>query len=297
MPTNLDELLNEAFKRRRQKCCYETTYSHDIVKEWLESAIAITAEDWKIIVPIFNSTEQSSSPSAVLQWPNRTQIKYVRRWLDQQHCSDVEDLLEGACEPLAFYLSIYIQSAIQEGVFEDLNQSLQGALKNLENMKPSKAAKIIFQDFIKPDNRGPAFWGSTLEGSYMDFLFGTEIMRSKVAAAIHSTSCISIMPLYILNYIFDGDELNEEDLSKSTIETAQYSCHAVGLIFDCLHRRIIVADPNGPLIPGSNMEFIKTPLTKRRAPPSTKQSSFDLELEILAIRKTKKRKIDELILN
>jgi hypothetical protein len=131
----------------------------------------------------------------------------------------------------------------------------------------------------------------------MDFLFGTEIMRSKVAAAIHSTSCISIMPLYILNYIFDGDELNEEDLSKSTIETAQYSCHAVGLIFDCLHRRIIVADPNGPLIPGSNMEFIKTPLTKRRAPPSTKQSSFDLELEILAIRKTKKRKIDELILN
>ena len=62
MPTNLDELLNEAFKRRRQKCCYD---SHDIVKEWLESAIAITAEDWKIIVPIFNSTEQSSSPSAV----------------------------------------------------------------------------------------------------------------------------------------------------------------------------------------------------------------------------------------
>jgi hypothetical protein len=31
----------------------------------IESAIAITAKDWKIIVPIFNTTEQSSSPSAV----------------------------------------------------------------------------------------------------------------------------------------------------------------------------------------------------------------------------------------
>ena len=294
MPTLLDELLNEAIKRRRQKCCYETTYSHDIVKEWLESAaITITAEDWKIIVPIFNSTEQSSSPSAVLQWPNRAQITYVRRWLDQQNCSDVEDLLEGACEPLAFYLSVYIQSAIHEGAFEDLNQSLQGALQNLENMTPSKAAKIIFQDFIKPDNRGPVFWGSTLEGSYMDYLFGTQIMKSKVAAAIQSKSCISIMPLYILNYIFDGDELNEVELSKKTIETAQYSLHAVGLIFDSLHRRIIVADPNGPLIPGSNMEFVKIPLTKRRAPPSTNQSSYDLELDILKI--VKKRKIDELI--
>jgi hypothetical protein len=41
------------------------------------------------------------------------------------------------------------------------------------------------------------------------------------------------------------------------------------------------------------MEFIKIPLTKRRAPPSTKQSSFDLEIDILTIGK--KRKIDELI--
>ena len=87
MPTNLDELLNEAFKRRRQKCCYETTYSHDIVKEWLESAIAITAEDWKVIVPIFNSTEQSSSPSAVLQWPNRAEFSKDYKSLFVEGCN------------------------------------------------------------------------------------------------------------------------------------------------------------------------------------------------------------------
>jgi hypothetical protein len=48
------------------------------------------------------------------------------------------------------------------------------------------------------------------------------------------------------------------------------------LVFDRKIRRIIVADPNGPLIPGFNMEFLKFPLIKRSA-PSTKLSSFDLE--------------------
>ena len=82
--------------------------------------------------------------------------------------------------------------------------------------------------------------------------------------------------MYIVSYLFDNDELTEEDLSRSTEESAQYSCHAVGLVFDRKIRCIIVADPNGPLIPGFNMEFLKYPLIKRSA-PSTKLSSFDLE--------------------
>ena len=289
METNLNALLIDAILRRRQKCIYETTYSYDLVKEWLESAVAMIAEDWKIIVPTLNSTKLGS---AVSQWPNKTQMKYVRRWLNQQQCKDVEDLLEGACEPLAFYLSVYVQTALLEGVFLDLNQSINGAFENLNNMKPSKAAEIVFNDYVNPNNRGPGFWSSTFEGSHTDFLFGNQTMKSKVAAAIQSESCFTIMPLYILNYIFDGDELTDEDLSKSTVETAQYSCHAVGLIFDSSHRRIIVADPNGPLIPGSNMEFIQVPLTQRRAPPSTKLSSFDLEFYDSC---GKKRKIDALI--
>ncbi len=34
-------------------------------------------------------------------------------------------------------------------------------------------------------------------------------------------------------------------------ESAQYSLHAVGLVFDQTNKRIIVADPNGALVPGS----------------------------------------------
>jgi hypothetical protein len=100
------------------------------------------------------------------------------------------------------------------------------------------------------------------------------------------------MPLYILNYIYDNDELNDVDLTKSLAETAQYSCHAVGLIFDRKNCRIVVADPNGALIPGYNMEFVSVPLTERRS-PSTKVSSFDLEKD--ALKRLKKRKIDDII--
>ena len=111
-------------------------------------------------------------------------------------------------------------------------------------------------------------------------------MKAKITTAVRPESCVSFMPLYILNYIFDNDELSEQDLSGSTEESAQYSCHAVGLIFDRVRRRIILADPNGPLIPGFNMEFLKIPLIQRRI-PTTKLSSFDMD----QMRLQRKRKM------
>lgn len=285
--TLLDELLGEAIVRKRQRCSFETTYSHEIVKDWLESAIENNAEEWKIVIPLFNGNARSKC-RAISDWPNKAQTKYVIRWLRNHSCKDAEDLLEGACEPLAFYLSLSIKSALQQGAFEDLNKSHACALESLELKRPSEAAKVVFHNYFHHENRGPVFWGSTFEGSHVDFLFGNEAMKRKVSVAAKSMSNFSFMPLYILSYIFDNDELNDEDLSiPTTVESAQYSIHAVGLIFDTLNRRIIVADPNGPLIPGSNMEFVKTPLTKRISPPSTTVSSFDMDK--LRIRKKRKR--------
>jgi hypothetical protein len=51
-----------------------------------------------------------------------------------------------------------------------------------------------------------------------------------------SSSCL---PLYILNYLFDAVELTPAELLASTEESAQYSLHAVGLVFDRTHKRII----------------------------------------------------------
>jgi hypothetical protein len=56
---------------------------------------------------------------------------------------------------------------------------------------------------------------------------------------------------------------------------AQYSLHFVGLVINHLNKTIIIADPNGALIGGSNMEFISMPLSKLRSKPTTCVSSYD----------------------
>jgi hypothetical protein len=66
-------------------------------------------------------------------------------------------------------------------------------------------------------------------------------------------------------------------LKTHLVETAQYSLHVVGLVFDVPRQRVIIADPNGALIPGSNMEFLSMPLKRRRAKESTAVSRFDLD--------------------
>jgi hypothetical protein len=44
---------------------------------------------------------------------------------------------------------------------------------------------------------------------------------------------------------------------------------------DRTHRLLFVADPNGGLIPGSNMEFLEMPLQKLQRKPTTKISCYD----------------------
>jgi cytidine deaminase len=92
----------------------------------------------------------------------------------------------------------------------------------------------------------------------------------------------------VLSYLYDTEELTHAELLASKEESAQYSLHAVGLVFDQSNRRIIVADPNGALVPGSNMEFVQIPLTSRST-SSTSVSQFDLDS---IFRNSKRRKIN-----
>ena len=59
------------------------------------------------------------------------------------------------------------------------------------------------------------------------------------------------------------------------METAQYSLHAVGLVINSSIKTIIVADPNGGLKEGSNIEFLSMPLTKLENEPTTSVSRYD----------------------
>ena len=101
-------------------------------------------------------------------------------------------------------------------------------------------------------------------------------MKTKVISALQTVSSSFYMPLYVLNYLYDTEELTNAELLASKEESAQYSLHAVGLVFDQSNRRIIVADPNGALVPGSNMEFVQISLTSRST-SSTSVSQIDLD--------------------
>jgi hypothetical protein len=76
--------------------------------------------------------------------------------------------------------------------------------------------------------------------------------------------------------IFDGDELTNADLKVDVNETAQYSCHVVvvGLVLSA-SRNAFVADPNGALVQGGNMEFLSLPLAPSNVKPTTAMSRFD----------------------
>ncbi len=81
--------------------------------------------------------------------------------------------------------------------------------------------------------------------------------------------------MYILYFLFDNDELSVEELKNAMEETAQYSLHTVGLVMHIDSRRLFVADPNGALIGGPNMEFLATPLKKLNHKSTTKVSAYD----------------------
>jgi hypothetical protein len=75
--------------------------------------------------------------------------------------------------------------------------------------------------------------------------------------------------LYVLCYLFDNNELTNAELKNIKEDSAQYSLHAIGLVINSLNKTVIIADPNGALIGGSNMEFLRMPLTKLHSKPTT----------------------------
>ena len=85
------------------------------------------------------------------------------------------------------------------------------------------------------------------------------------------------LPLYILNYIWDGDELSDADLKEARCETAQFSIHVIGVVFDGQSRSALLCDPNGALVQGGSMEFLTVPLRELRASVShsTSNSRYD----------------------
>ena len=175
-----------------------------------------------------------------------------------------------------FYLSFKIKTCVEEGNFQSIMTCYQSIKTELDILEPRNAAELIYESFVHQEKESPSFWGPEIVGSYKNFLFGHDLAKVRILEAVNIRN-VHILPLYVLNYIFSDDELSDRELESHVVETAQYSLHVVGLIFDPERNRVIVADSNGALIPGSNMEFLSMPLKTRRASDSTRVSRYDLD--------------------
>jgi len=286
---SLDKVLKDALARKPSRLYFETTYDHKNMFDWLK----IILPDWTIVIP-------DSSCSALSDWPTAGITRNgVKEWLQEKNHTNPDDLIDGACEPLAYYLSssiseILLSSKIELNTIAQRNEFVSSVYKevkhDLTQLEPRVAAQSIFGEYIKHKSPTPQFWPEISEGTFTHYLFGHDLARNRIQEVVASGDSTKIIPLYVLCYIFDNNELTTSELKDVKEETAQYSLHAVGLVIKNSIKTVIVADPNGGLKGGFNMEFLSMPMTKLKSKKATtKVSRYDRDQQVYFARKRARR--------
>ena len=104
----LDKVLKDASERKPTRLSFETTYDHQNMYDWLKKVLP----DWTIVIP-------NSSCSALSDWPIEGIIRNgVKEWLEEKNHPNPEDLIDGACDPLAYYLSSSISEILLSSKIE-----------------------------------------------------------------------------------------------------------------------------------------------------------------------------------
>ena len=282
---SLNKVLEDALERKPTRLSFETTYDHQNMLDWLKKILP----DWTIIIP-------NSSCSALSDWPTEGIIRNgVKEWLEKENHPNPDDLIDGACDPLAYYLSssiseVLLSSKIELNTIAQQNEFISSVYTEIKDglaqLEPRIAAQSIFGEYIKQeDSPSPQFWPEISVDTFDHFLLGHQLAKDRIQEIVASGDGTKIIPLYVLCYLFDENELTDSVLKKVEEETAQYSLHAVGLVINSSIKTIIVADPNGGLKGGSNMEFLSMPLKKLKSKATTKVSRYDRDQQVQHERK------------
>jgi hypothetical protein len=301
-PVVVTELLRLALQRERKKLNLVTVYSHDEIKRDVQHAINKNINGgnlkWSVQSP---PSKSDPDPDALSSWwPPEEQAKRITTWMKTNGCLDPEDVINGACEPLAIYASrIASDMLIKQTTRPDKINSKsihEAAAAALMKKKGNEDAQAVFGELAQRNwKKGPELWGLTKGSLLENYLYGTDEAKGKVhsaaKAATQDKSTITI-PLYILTYIFDEDELNPEDMKCKgpKFESAQYSVHVVGLVFHGPTQTVLIVDPNGGLLQGGNIEFVAIPPKPRGGPASTCLSQFNLDQKQNQAKKTTRKR-------
>jgi hypothetical protein len=106
-------------------------YSHEIILKWMQEILPL----WEIHIP-------ESGVSALSEWPkNGNPRNSVKQWLQEQNHGNPDDLIDGACEPLAYHRSSKIS---QNRWIHGLGKQYEVVKDQLEELDPQVAANVIF---------------------------------------------------------------------------------------------------------------------------------------------------------
>ena len=154
---SLNNVLKDALARKPRRLSFETTYDHQNMSDWLKKVLP----DWTIVIP-------NSSCSALSDWPTEGITRNsVIEWLEKNNYPNPPDLINGACDPLAYYLSssiseVLLSSKIELNTIAQQNEFISSVYTEIKDglaqLEPRIAAQSIFGEYIKQeDSPSPQF--------------------------------------------------------------------------------------------------------------------------------------------
>jgi hypothetical protein len=137
MQRALDQLFKDAVNRKPKRLSFDTTYSHGNIYDWLKTILT----DWTIIIPGNSCSEYALSNRGFTR-------NGVKQWLEEKNHQKTDDLIDGACEPLAYYLSLSISQLYLSSIIElsedqesrSLTSIYEQVKNGLDQLEPRLAA-------------------------------------------------------------------------------------------------------------------------------------------------------------
>jgi hypothetical protein len=298
---------------QRQCCRYKTTYTHDNIVAFIRDALP--CKNWCVIPPTWSDAD-GFRPCNYPTAPAVAAAKGLARFLGkvgplgEHETTHFADMVDGHCETVASALAARVVTEVRvRGRRRDPASILHGAFKSLECdlTKVDTAANHIAVLFaparvairaaqransgdVTPVSSGsapvplqwkPYLWCATpcLSSFVAHHCLGVGSGLVDGLVDCGTRSEPYTLPAYVLNYVWDNDELDKSDLACPDHETAVYSLHCIALVVDPKGQTVYVADPNGSLIPGSNIEYLSLPLRPlcHDESPSTCVSQYNRE--------------------
>ena len=271
---------------KRDRLQHRTVGSYQNLCEYLE---CVLPEGWTVENP--GVTESEEDLEAYLSaWPPEEDrmktleaMKRMSQGADESKERDVREefTLDGHCGHVCVRLvkELMKKEAKLADLTSDGGAALHaGILKTYQKMGPAKSARDLFAQ--APDVQWKLL-NPILDKYEMlrnDFLAGSETFPKTLSDVIRSwdpTKLLAI-PVYVLCYVFDGNELKDIDLESPSAETAMYSRHVVALVMDCTERKGMILDPNGKLLVGGSMEFLRLPLALLKNPTTSRGEDLQM---------------------